>query len=156
MSLRSACAPLRGPVSVPFVAGEHLAGPKGPADPARPQWYETIAVFPSMRAVQDYMESSRLDCTVQGQSVERLFDRVGDASVYVQYGAHDQIHRLLLVRRRSILMQIRYETYALSDSDEHRFEGLVQAADDRVAALAGDLPGLGTSFTPTPVPSRLN
>ncbi len=94
----------------------------------------------------------------EGQFVEKLFDRVGDASVYVQYGAPDQIHRMLLVRRRNILMQIRYDPYALSDSDEHRFEGLVRAADDRLGALAGARPDLGTSFTPTPTPtpSRLN
>jgi hypothetical protein len=154
-SLRSPCD-LRGPVPVTFVAGEHIAGPKDSSDLARPQWYETIAVFPSGRAILDYMRGLRLQCMAEGQSAERLFDRVGDATVYVQYGAPGQIHRVLLVRRRYVLMQIRYETYALTDADEHRFEGLVRAADDRVGALTGLFPDLGVSVTPTTAPSRLN
>ena len=154
-SLRSPCD-LRGPVAVTSAAGEHLAGPKGSADLARPQWYETVALFSSARAAQDYMQLVRSECTSRGESIERLFDQVGDATVYVQYGATTQIHRVLIVRRRNVLMQIRYDTYALSDSDEHRFEGLARAADDRASVLPNSLPDFGASPTPTPRLSRLN
>ena len=108
-SVRSACAPFRGPAAVTYVAGAHLAGPKAPSDIAKPQWYETIAVFASVRSVQNYMEMSKLDCTAQGESVEQLFDPLGDSSVYVQYGVPEptQSHRVLLVRRGNSLMQIR-------------------------------------------------